>query len=155
MDDRNVMTVDVDELLHSLDHARLDHPTTVKAFDVLRSLREWIQKHPAALDRLGAFVTVSAGSVELFVGETCVWSTETNSEDELSFEACRAAYLKELGEAFEPFAVECRCEPEEVVRTRNLVNERHQLLALTETLDEHPEGYDGPCLCYECRSYGD
>jgi hypothetical protein len=29
------------------------------------------------------------------------------------------------------------------------------LLELTEKLDKHPEGYDGPCLCRLCRSYND
>ncbi|KKN74462.1 hypothetical protein LCGC14_0390820 [marine sediment metagenome] len=29
-----------------------------------------------------------------------------------------------------------------------------QLLELSESLDEHPEGYEGPCLCKLCRSYG-
>ncbi len=25
------------------------------------------------------------------------------------------------------------------------------LIDLTEMLDEHPEGYDGPCWCMDCR----
>lgn len=29
------------------------------------------------------------------------------------------------------------------------------LLRFTEALDSHPENYDGPCACSECRSYGD
>ena len=28
-------------------------------------------------------------------------------------------------------------------------------LALTTQWDEHPKGYDGPCDCKLCRSYGD
>lgn len=28
------------------------------------------------------------------------------------------------------------------------------LLGLTETIDEHPENYDGPCFCRLCMSYG-
>jgi hypothetical protein len=34
-------------------------------------------------------------------------------------------------------------------------NERDQLLEMTRMLDEHPEGYDGPCACKLCCSYGD
>jgi hypothetical protein len=30
-----------------------------------------------------------------------------------------------------------------------------ELLAVTERLDEHPEGWDFPCHCAECRSYCD
>lgn len=30
-----------------------------------------------------------------------------------------------------------------------------ELYALTSTLDEHPEGWDHPCMCALCRSYGD
>ena len=28
------------------------------------------------------------------------------------------------------------------------------LVALTALMDEHPEWWDHPCLCAECRSYG-
>ena len=31
----------------------------------------------------------------------------------------------------------------------------HHILQLTEALEEHPDGYDGPCQCETCRSYGD
>lgn len=31
--------------------------------------------------------------------------------------------------------------------------ERDELLKMTEQLDEHPEGYDGPCHCRLCLSY--
>lgn len=31
-------------------------------------------------------------------------------------------------------------------------DERH-LLRDTSAMDEHPEGYEGPCACGECRSY--
>ena len=31
--------------------------------------------------------------------------------------------------------------------------DEQQLLDDTEALDEHPEGYDGPCFCATCRSY--
>jgi hypothetical protein len=30
-----------------------------------------------------------------------------------------------------------------------------KLLKKTEKVDEHPEGYNGPCLCHLCMSYGD
>lgn len=29
------------------------------------------------------------------------------------------------------------------------------LLTKTEFVEEHPEEYDGPCLCHLCMSYGD
>jgi hypothetical protein len=32
--------------------------------------------------------------------------------------------------------------------------ERQALLEMTRLLDEHPEGYEGPCLCKLCCSYG-
>lgn len=28
-----------------------------------------------------------------------------------------------------------------------------ELLAITRTLDEHPDDYDGPCECASCMSY--
>ena len=31
----------------------------------------------------------------------------------------------------------------------------HELLEMTEHEDEHPEWYDGPCICLLCLSYGD
>lgn len=36
----------------------------------------------------------------------------------------------------------------------NLVTDE-ELLRLTEKLDEHPDGWDHPCMCATCRSYGD
>lgn len=30
-----------------------------------------------------------------------------------------------------------------------------ELLDITQCLDEHPDGYDGPCLCAMCCSYGE
>ena len=32
--------------------------------------------------------------------------------------------------------------------------ERDELMELTSMLDEHPEDYDGPCMCRLCREYG-
>lgn len=34
-------------------------------------------------------------------------------------------------------------------------SERLLLLDMTRELEEHPEGYEGPCLCRLCVSYGD
>ena len=31
--------------------------------------------------------------------------------------------------------------------------DEQQLMDDTEALDEHPDDYDGPCYCAECRSY--
>ena len=36
-----------------------------------------------------------------------------------------------------------------------IAQERDMLLEMTKMLDEHPEGYDGPCLCKMCMSYSD
>lgn len=34
-----------------------------------------------------------------------------------------------------------------------LLKQNKELLAMTRKLDEHPEGYDGPCECKLCMSY--
>lgn len=40
---------------------------------------------------------------------------------------------------------------EEVLnRIQIIQREREQLLRLTKTWEEHPEGYEGPCACAEC-----
>lgn len=33
------------------------------------------------------------------------------------------------------------------------LRDEQQLMDDTEALDEHPDDYDGPCYCAECRSY--
>lgn len=33
------------------------------------------------------------------------------------------------------------------------VRDEAELLEITMHLDEHPEGYEGPCLCKTCTSY--
>ncbi len=38
---------------------------------------------------------------------------------------------------------------------KSLQDENRQLLDLSRELDEHPEEYEGPCLCKLCASYGD
>lgn len=35
----------------------------------------------------------------------------------------------------------------------NTHEEENALLKLTEGFDEHPDGYDGPCMCQLCQSY--
>jgi len=52
--------------------------------------------------------------------------------------------------------IDCLVESlqEEAVKTTHAVPE-NELLALTARLDEHPEGWDWPCMCAECRSYAD
>lgn len=35
-----------------------------------------------------------------------------------------------------------------------LSDERDGLLELSRGLDEHPDEYDGPCMCKTCLSYG-
>lgn len=32
-------------------------------------------------------------------------------------------------------------------------NYHDDLLVMTEKFEQHPESYDGPCLCKVCRSY--
>lgn len=56
----------------------------------------------------------------------------------------------------EKACIECLVESlrEEAVTTTHAVPES-ELLALTARLDEHPEGWDHPCMCAECRSYAD
>ena len=38
---------------------------------------------------------------------------------------------------------------------RQVHAQRDALLAMTAQLEEHPEGYEGPCACRRCCSYGD
>jgi hypothetical protein len=40
-------------------------------------------------------------------------------------------------------------------RLRNAEEAWKRLLELTRMLDEHPDGYDGPCECKLCCSYAD
>lgn len=42
-----------------------------------------------------------------------------------------------------------------LVMLGNTERERDELLKMTEKLDEHPEGYDGPCFCKLCMSYAE
>jgi hypothetical protein len=43
----------------------------------------------------------------------------------------------------------------EVRRLRIFEQERNDLLNLTTMLEDHPEEYDGPCMCRTCLSYCD
>lgn len=69
-------------------------------------------------------------------------------EAKLSAERCKHGNFKAC--------MECLVESlrEEAVTTTHAIPE-NELLALTARLDEHPEGWDHPCMCAECRSYAD
>lgn len=56
----------------------------------------------------------------------------------------------------EKVCMECFVESlhTEAVTTPHSVPE-NELLALTARLNEHPEGWEHPCMCAECRSYAD
>lgn len=41
------------------------------------------------------------------------------------------------------------------VEVAQLRTQNEQLLELSMGLEEHPEGYDGPCMCKLCMSYAD
>lgn len=43
---------------------------------------------------------------------------------------------------------------EKLLQANMWKKERQLLLQMTNTMDEHPEGYEGPCLCQLCCSYG-
>lgn len=56
---------------------------------------------------------------------------------------------------------EALCHKSHIETAKQLQDEKEQLkkentglLKLTELLDEHPEAYEGPCLCKLCISYG-
>lgn len=40
-------------------------------------------------------------------------------------------------------------------RSRSETDREIELIKKTEEEDEHPEEYDGPCMCRLCSSYGD
>ena len=40
---------------------------------------------------------------------------------------------------------------DEIERLQIMESERNELLKFTERFDEHPENYDGPCSCLDCR----
>lgn len=42
-----------------------------------------------------------------------------------------------------------------VQKAGNYIVTLDELLAITERLDEHPDNWDFPCHCADCRSYGD
>lgn len=40
-------------------------------------------------------------------------------------------------------------------RVKSSQSAQRALVAMTRAMDEHPEGWDGPCECSLCMSYGD
>ena len=41
----------------------------------------------------------------------------------------------------------------EIVQFGDVFQDHDALLGMTRMLDEHPEGYEGPCECETCQSY--
>lgn len=89
-------SIDVGRMLHSLDKARWDHPMTLAAFKVMRALNDWINRTVVPESAPLVMVLVSAPMISLTIGEWCVWHSECDSEEDLTFEYCRDAYRREV-----------------------------------------------------------
>jgi hypothetical protein len=46
-------------------------------------------------------------------------------------------------------------EPKAKILDLLIAADEQAFIELTIKIDEHPDGYDGPCLCALCRSYAD
>lgn len=108
----NVVEIDIPELQHSLDHLRLDHPVVVKAFEVAARLRGMLDQHAEilGLDEIPTpSVAVWHGGVLLDIGDTTVWYSENDNDEELTVDKCWATYrlaALQMGSMFSPECLE-------------------------------------------------
>jgi hypothetical protein len=63
------------------------------------------------------------------------------------------ALLNELNARATIIAKRHKLGKKDAVMAEQARRDEQQLLADTEALDEHPDGYDGPCYCKTCMSY--
>lgn len=63
------------------------------------------------------------------------------------------ALLNELNARASIIAKRHKLGETDAAMAEQAMNDEQRLLADTEALDEHPDGYDGPCACKTCMSY--
>lgn len=85
-----------DEMIKSLDKLRWDHPITLKAFKIARELNTWIGKIVTEDEMPFVSIVVSAPYVAITIGDYCVWNSESDSEDDLTFDYCKESLHEEV-----------------------------------------------------------
>lgn len=73
-----------------------------KAWDVVCQLQRWIEGRDNLSTVPNAAMTVCVDSLAISVGHITVWSDQSNSPEEMTFESCRDEFLQEI-EQYVPF----------------------------------------------------
>lgn len=96
--------INVAALMHSLDYGRWDHPIVMRAFKVLQELTKWLEsQYNNPEDAPVVSIVVAPVAVALLIGETCVWENQTCSEEDLTFDYCKAQLQEEALKMMVPF----------------------------------------------------
>lgn len=96
--------IDRAALMHSLDHARPDHPLVVQAFSVLAALDRFFSESDGGSSVPIPNLTVTPGAVALSIGEFGAWDSECDSEEDFTFEKCLEVYRDTLMQRMVPFS---------------------------------------------------
>lgn len=84
-----------------------------------------------------------------FTEETRKWLTET-----IFYGLSTTVLIDKLKEACAHLDRQAEDNKNQAAEIKRLKKENDDFLKMTELLEEHPEGYEGPCYCKLCMSYG-
>lgn len=87
--------LDAEEIRQSLMRDWPDNDQTLRAFQVSRQLQDWVDANANSLTPV-VILTVERWGIGLAIGHMPVWDSEGCSDDDLTFEKCRAEYVKEI-----------------------------------------------------------
>lgn len=93
------------------------------------------------------------GAIDGLVKRISAISTVSMQLSEISVKACMIVSLinsNRYDERIEEYANDCRAASGRISEMLGLTAAQELTLELTRMLDEHPEGWEGPCECNGC-----
>lgn len=85
------------ELNRLHDYSRLDNPTVIQAFGVMRELQSWVEQASGGMSPC-ANLEITSTAICVRVGDVFVWYSDENGFDELTFEFCRSEFAKHVAD---------------------------------------------------------
>lgn len=92
-----ITQADVNKMLRLGDYSRLNNPTVIQAFGVLRELRAWVGQASGSMIP-EPHIDISQSMLLLSIGDVAVWYSEENDLDELTFAFCKSEFAKHVAD---------------------------------------------------------
>lgn len=68
----------------------------LRAARICRELQNWISSIEGVSSEPMVALTITDGMTSIEIGQTCVWCSESDSDDDLTFELCQKVFQDEI-----------------------------------------------------------